>query len=67
MPKALLLAALAVGYAAYYLLVCWLIPFGPCRLHQGPTCSPCAGTGRRVRLGRRLHTWLRSEYHNSNR
>ena len=67
MPYSLLLAAIVAGYAAYYCLACWLAPFGPCRFHRGPTCSPCSGTGKRVRLGRRVHTWLRAEYRDGTR
>jgi hypothetical protein len=58
-PVALLVAALAL--AVPYALACWLAPFGVCaRCHQrDPLCRFCDGTGRRVRLGRRLWTFLR--------
>jgi hypothetical protein len=59
MTALLLLAALAL--AAPYALACWLAPFGPChRCHaRDPLCPACDGTGRRVRLGRRVWTYLR--------
>lgn len=69
MPPNSLLAVLGfllAGYAASYAIACWLTPFGPCRLHQGPNCGRCDGTSRRVRFGRRLHTWLHREYHTAN-
>jgi hypothetical protein len=52
--------ALAIPYA----LACALAPFGPCRRghHPDPHCRACDGTGRRVRLGRRLWTYLRALY-----
>jgi hypothetical protein len=59
------LAALtaAIGYAA----VCGLAPFGPCwRCGNDPTrrgdCRHCQHTGRRIRTGRRLWTYLRRLY-----
>jgi hypothetical protein len=56
---ALVVAGLAV--AVPYALACWLVPFGACaRCHAGdPLCRACDGTGRRVRFGRRLWTYLR--------
>jgi hypothetical protein len=59
MSGLLLLAGLAV--AVPYALACWLAPFGPCARchHTDPLCRACDGTGRRVRLGRRVWTYLR--------
>lgn len=65
MPPVLLasLAALtALAAAGAYAAACWLAPFGPCRCHGGPLCPRCDGTGRRVRVGRRLYAYLRSLY-----
>jgi hypothetical protein len=64
MPHLVLLAsvaglALLVGYA----LACALAPFGTCarcRRARDPLCRACDGTGRRVRAGRRLWTYLRA-------
>ena len=58
---ALVLLALA---GVPYALACAVAPFGPCRRcrHEDPLCRHCDGTGRRVRLGRRLYTYLRSLY-----
>jgi hypothetical protein len=61
----LFLLASLIGLAlASYALACALIPFGRCRrCHTGdPHCRACDGTGRRVRLGRRLWTYLRALY-----
>ena len=54
----LLLAALAA--AVPYALACWLAPFGACHrcAGRGRLCRWCDGTGRRVRAGRRLWTYL---------
>jgi hypothetical protein len=59
-----LLASLAALVLAGYALACALAPFGSCRrCHRGdPLCRACDGTGRRVRLGRRLWTYLRALY-----
>lgn len=62
-----------------YIAACAYMPFGKCWRCNGDgarkgiltrltrACRPCNGTGRRVRIGRRLHTWIKHEYHNSNR
>jgi DnaJ-class molecular chaperone len=51
-----------------YAVACWWAPFTDCGRCEGRgerttwllrrtvRCAPCKGTGRRVRLGRRLHT-----------
>ena len=65
MADLLLLASLTgLTLAVPYALACALAPFGPCRrCHRGdPLCRPCDGTGRRVRVGRRLWTYLRALY-----
>jgi hypothetical protein len=64
-----LLASFAGLALAGYALACALVPFGPCRrCHNGdPLCRACDGTGRRVRRGRRLWTYLRALYHDSTR
>jgi hypothetical protein len=58
-PPALVLAGLAA--AVPYALACWLAPFGACNRCGGRDrlCRFCDGTGRRVRAGRRLWTYLR--------
>jgi apolipoprotein N-acyltransferase len=60
----LLLASLAVlALAAGYALACALAPFGQCprcRRARDPLCQACDGTGRRVRAGRRLWSYLRA-------
>jgi hypothetical protein len=63
-PDLPLLASLAGLALAGYALACALVPFGPCRrCHDtDPHCRACDGTGRRVRAGRRLWTYLRSLY-----
>jgi hypothetical protein len=67
MTTLLLLAALTL--AAPYALVCWLAPFGVCGRchHTHPLCPACDGTGRRVRLGRRVWTYLRHLYDDGTR
>ncbi len=56
---ALLLTVAVLAYAA----ACWL-PFGVCARCHGTSrwCRRCDGTGRRVRVGRRAWTYLRSLY-----
>jgi len=62
------LAALACLLAgAVYLATCWLAPFGPCWRcsndpHRRADCRRCDHTGRRIRTGRRLWTYLRRLY-----
>jgi hypothetical protein len=55
-----------------YAVQCWWWPFAACRKCEGvgkfrsPSgrawrrCRRCKGSGERVRIGRRLWTWLRS-------
>lgn len=75
------LASLALaGYATYYLLACAVFPFGACRRCKGDgklrnpfsrrmfrLCPRCGGTGRRVRIGRRIWTYLSNERRNGTR
>ena len=64
MPAAVLLASLPIlALAGLYALACWQAPYGTCRCrHTDPLCRRCNGTGRRVRVGRRLFNYLRSLY-----
>lgn len=67
------LAAVAVGFG--YVAVCSFWPWGSCRWCRGGRkyswfsdrywrdCRRCKGTGRRVRLGRRVWTWLGARKH----
>ncbi|AVT39145.1 hypothetical protein C6W10_24920 [Plantactinospora sp. BB1] len=68
---AVLASLIPVGYAAWYAVLCAAAPFGRCwhcsgrrnrldRRHRD--CHWCDGTGRRVRVGRRLYDYFRSEY-----
>ncbi|MQM26638.1 hypothetical protein [Glycomyces albidus] len=64
------LAATALGLAAAlaYLFRCWAFPYGRCwwcrsdGRNAAGYCNACHGTGRRVRLGRRLYDAARREY-----
>lgn len=81
MTPALVLGSLALlGYSAFYLLMCAAFPFGNCRACHGSGkryskiftkafrfCSRCEGTGRRVRIGRRVFEYLRAEHKTGNR
>jgi hypothetical protein len=64
-----LLLATALTLAARYALACWLAPFSPCRRCHARDllCRACDGTGRRVRLGRRVWTYLRHLYDDATR
>ncbi|WP_213456670.1 hypothetical protein [Rhizomonospora bruguierae] len=76
MDSPIVLASLATaGYAAWYLFLCAAFPFGHCRRCHGDgrlyspvsrrifrLCPRCDGTGRRVRIGRRVYEYLRSEH-----
>lgn len=71
----------ALGYATYYLISCAIFPFGRCRrprcengrIHSRLSrkvfrhCPRCEGTGRRVRIGRRVYEYLRAEQKEGNR
>jgi hypothetical protein len=72
---ALLASLIIVGYAACYTIMCAIFPFGHCRRCKGTAklyspfnrktfrlCPRCEGTGRRVRIGRRVYEYLRGEH-----
>lgn len=59
MPSTILLASLAALTAGgAYAVACVVAPFGTCLFHRGARCRRCGGTGRRVRVGRRLYLYL---------
>ncbi|WP_018825227.1 hypothetical protein [Salinispora arenicola] len=74
MTTILLLASLTtLGYATWYLILCAASPWGRCRRCHGARshrttigtrrdCRRCDGTGRRVRIGRRIAEYIRAEY-----
>jgi DnaJ-class molecular chaperone len=72
----LALAVITGGYA----LACTVAPWGRCRKCHGigrkttrsskvarAWCRRCDGTGLRVRVGRRLWTWINHEYRDGHR
>jgi hypothetical protein len=74
-PLVLLASLIIAGYAAFYLTLCAAFPFGHCRRCHGTgklyspifkrtfrLCPRCDGTGRRVRIGRRIYKYLRTEH-----
>ncbi|WP_435588173.1 hypothetical protein [Micromonospora aurantiaca (nom. illeg.)] len=75
---ALLASLLPLSYAAWYLILCVVSPWGRCRRCHGRRyhrtaigtrrdCRRCDGTGRRARIGRRLAEYIRAEYRAGNR
>jgi len=71
------LATLALlGYAAFYIIMCAISPWGICKRRRCTggriysriftktfrECPRCNGSGRRVRVGRRVYEYLRSEH-----
>jgi hypothetical protein len=78
---ALLATLTAVGYAAFYIGNCAFNPWGVCKRPRCTggriysrvfrktfrLCPRCNGTGRRVRIGRRVYEYLRSEHKAGNR
>ena len=78
---ALLASLTIVGYTAFYALNCAINPFGHCRRRRCQNgriysrfsrkafrdCPRCEGTGKRVRVGRRIYEYLRSEHKAGNR
>jgi hypothetical protein len=71
LPLASLILTTIIGYA----LLCAVVPWGRCRTCAGygrktgrngtltrTKCRRCNGTGRRVRVGRRVWTWIDREY-----
>ena len=80
MTHALIPASLlAIGYAVLQIVGCVVFPFTACRRCAGSSkrrspsgrafrlCGKCGGSGRQVRLGRRLWTRITHEYHHGNR
>lgn len=76
MTTPVLLALLALlGYSAFYIMMCAISPWGICKRSRCQSgriysrvfrktfreCPRCDGTGRRVRIGRRIYEYLRSE------
>jgi len=70
-----LASLILTGYAAWYIVMCAIFPFGHCRRCKGlgklysplsrkvfRLCPRCEGTGRRVRIGRRVYEYFRGEY-----
>lgn len=67
----LILTGAALVWLAGYAAACWIWPFTACRKcdgagkHRSPSgkawrkCRRCAGSGTRIRLGRKLFNWLR--------
>jgi len=73
---AVLASTILVGYAAWYAVLCVAAPFGRCRRCDGRRnrldrrhrdCRACDGTGRRVRIGRRLYEYIRDEHQRGTR
>lgn len=70
-PGWLILTAAALILAIGYAIACWLWPYGFCRRCDGSgkrmspsgrhfrLCRRCKGTARRLRIGRRIHNYLR--------
>ena len=79
MDPRLLLASAALAWALGYIVACAIWPFGDCFTCHGTaqrrsptgkafrTCRACKGTGRRVRIGRRIYDHLRTEQRKGNR
>lgn len=75
MDTTALLASAAILAALGYLTACAVWPFGNCSRchgtakHRTPftrtlrACRACRGTGRRVRIGRRVYEHLRATQH----
>ena len=76
MTTLVLLALTAgLGYSAFYILMCAISPWGTCKRSRCTggriysrvfkrtfrECPRCNGTGRRVRVGRRIYEYFRSE------
>lgn len=69
--------AAAVGVGIWYVAACVVWPFAACRKCEGDgkfrspsgrswrRCRRCKGTGERVRVGRRLWTWLAARKHDA--
>ncbi|WP_225947031.1 hypothetical protein [Plantactinospora soyae] len=72
----LLASLILAGYTAWYIVLCSVAPFGQCRRCSGRRnslarrhrdCRWCDGTGRRVRIGRRLYDYFRAEHERGTR
>lgn len=75
-PVVLLVSLAALGYTACYLVMCSQFPFGRCRRHRCENgrvysrlsrkmfrdCPRCDGTGKRIRIGRRVYEKIRDEF-----
>ncbi|WP_433299680.1 hypothetical protein ACQP2F_00460 [Actinoplanes sp. CA-030573] len=78
---ALLVVLGILGYTAFYILNCAYNPWGVCKRYRCRSgriysrifsktfreCPRCNGTGRRVRIGRRIYEYLRAEHKAGNR
>jgi hypothetical protein len=75
-----LAATVLVLAILWYVLACAVAPWGRCRKCRGigrkttrtgkltrAWCRRCNGTGRRVRVGRRIWTWINHEYREGHR
>ena len=76
-----LASAAILGYSAFYIINCAIFPFGRCRRPRCENgriysrfsrkvfreCPRCEGTGKRVRVGRRIYEYLRAEHKAGNR
>jgi DnaJ-class molecular chaperone len=75
-----LAAPAVVVVTAGYVVACTVAPWGHCRKCHGlgrktnrsgkvtrAWCRRCNGTGLRVRVGRRIWTWINREYREGNR
>lgn len=76
MASALATTALVIALLAIYSLLCWVKPFGNCRRcggmgfrmktdrhgkpRRGKPCRRCKATGKRLRIGRRIHNTVRA-------
>lgn len=70
-------AAAAVVAGVWYVMACAVWPFAACRKCEGAgkfrspsgrswrRCRRCKGSGERVRVGRRLWTWLAARKHDA--
>ena len=75
MTRTLVLASLITVLILGYAALCAVVPWARCRKCGGAgrkpgragrllrsPCRRCDGTGRRVRIGRRVWTWIAREY-----
>ena len=70
MSPTFIILIITASAAAFYAFRLWAFPFGRCvwcrgdGIRGGTYCRRCDGSGRRVRLGRRVVEWSRREYRN---